>query len=68
MNCQDIHEQYKDLQTQLVDALSRMELTDKVICIRGEIIKLQNICPHDNGTYSFTNDAQCPYCGKKFKE
>ena len=67
-NINHIKNKYNELSEELKEALSKMELTDKVIFIRQEILKLQSICPHDNGTYSFTNDEQCPYCGKKFKE
>lgn len=68
MNFQVVYECYQDLLGQLKDALSKMELTDRVLCIRGEIRKLQEMCPHNNGSYNFSNDDQCPYCGKKFKE
>jgi len=52
----------------LNDALSHMELSDRIFIIRDEIKELQNICPHDNGSYNFSDQESCPYCGKKFRK
>jgi uncharacterized Zn-finger protein len=45
-----------------------MERSDRVFIIRNQMKELQDLCPHNNGTYDFTNVDECPYCGKKFKQ
>lgn len=57
---------YKVLNNKLKDALSKMELTDKIIAIRDSIKNLQSECPHRNESYDFSHDDECPYCKKKF--
>lgn len=66
MDIDEIKTSYEDLSEKLKDALSKMELTDKVITIRNEIKDLQKLCPHNNGKYDFAEADECPYCGKKF--
>ena len=66
MNGEQIQNRYKELNLELKDALSRMEHTDRVFRIRESIKELQSICPHSNGSYDFSNQESCPYCGKKF--
>lgn len=68
MDIENIQQSYWVLSKELKVALSRMELTDKVMAIRDEIKELQSACPHNNGTFDFSTTAECPYCGKKFKE
>lgn len=66
MTNNEIAEKYYELNLALKDALSRMERSDRVFCIRGEIKELQELCPHNNGSYDFSEQQSCPYCGKKF--
>ena len=68
MNGNDIQNRYQELNAELKEALSHMERTDKIIIIRDEIKALQNMCPHSNGNYDFSDQDQCPYCGKKFRK
>lgn len=63
-----IQADYRELNNMLNDALSHMELSDRIFIIRDEIKELQNICPHDNGSYNFSDQESCPYCGKKFRK
>ena len=66
MDINNIKVQYQTLNNELKKALTTMEYSDKVFIIRDAIKDLQRLCPHDNGTYDFTNSDECPYCGKKF--
>ena len=66
MDISNIKVQYEVLNKELKQALARMEHTDKVFIIRDAIKNLQQLCPHDNGNYDFSNTDECPYCGKKF--
>lgn len=68
MTNNEIAEKYYELSLALKDALSRMERSDRVLTIRDEIKELQNMCPHNNGTYDFSDQEHCPYCGKKFRK
>ena len=68
MNINDIKVRYSNLAMELKDALSRMEKTDKVIMIKDAIKELQNICPHNNGSFDFSDTDECPYCGRKFRK
>ncbi len=68
MNGNDIQNRYQELSAELKEALSHMERTDKIIIIRDEIKALQNMCPHSNGSYDFSDQESCPYCGKKFRK
>ena len=67
MDINNIKLQYDNLNKELKQALSRMQRTDKVIKIREAIQDLQELCPHDNGSFDFKSTDNCPYCGKKFK-
>ena len=67
MDITNIKVKYDSLNQELKQALSRMEKTDKVFIIRDAIKDLQNLCPHNNGHYDFSNADECPYCGKHFK-
>lgn len=67
MDINSVKDKYDSLNKELRQALSRMERTDKVLVIREAIKDLQTICPHNNGSFDFSNNDECPYCGKKFK-
>lgn len=62
-----IKSKYNELNTELRRALSGMERTDRIFVIRDQIKELQKLCPHNTGSYDFSNTEECPYCGKKFK-
>jgi len=62
----NIKEQYNQLSLQLRKALSTMERSDDVSTIREKIKNLQEICPHSDGTFDYSNQDVCPYCGRKF--
>lgn len=66
MDINSIKVKYDTLNKELKDAVSRMEKTDRVFIIRDAIKDLQQLCPHNNGNYDFSAEAECPYCGKKF--
>lgn len=66
MDINEIKVKYNNLNRDLRQALSTMEKTDAVKIIRDQIKELQIACPHSNGTFDFSNDKECPYCGKKF--
>lgn len=68
MDINNIKVQYQQLSSELKKALTTMERNDRVFLIRDEIKDLQKLCPHNNGSYDFSDAAECPYCGKKFKE
>lgn len=66
MSTDNIHVRYQQLAEELRTALSTMTLSDKVYNIRDEIKGLQELCPHNNGSFDFSATDNCPYCGKKF--
>ena len=66
MDINEIKIKYENLNSELRQALSRMELTERVFAIRNSIKDLQQLCPHNNGTYDFSHSEECPYCGKHF--
>lgn len=68
MDINDIKTKYTNLSSELKDALSRMQLTDRVITIRAAIKDLQILCPHNNGSFDFSDTDSCPYCGKQFRK
>ena len=68
MDINNIKQEYQNLSQELKNALSRMERSDRVFIIRDQMKELQNLCPHSNGSYDFSNVDECPYCGKKFKQ
>lgn len=68
MDINSVKDKYDSLNKELRQALSRMERTDKVLVIREAIKDLQTICPHNNGSFDFSNNDECPYCGKKFRK
>lgn len=68
MNIDDIKTKYANLSAELKDALARMQLTDRVITIKNAINDLQNMCPHNNGSFDFSTTDYCPYCGKNFRK
>ena len=68
MDINNIKQEYQNLSQELKSALSRMERSDRVFIIRDQMKELQNLCPHSNGSYDFSNVDECPYCGKKFKQ
>ena len=67
MDTNNIKVKYDALNKELKDAVARMERTDRVFIIRDAIKDLQKLCPHNNGSYDFSDADECPYCGKKFK-
>ena len=68
MDINEIKTTYTNLSLELKEALSKMQLTDRVVTIRDAIKELQNMCPHDNGSFDFSTTANCPYCGKHFRK
>lgn len=66
MDINNIKEEYQQLNHDLKKALSTMQRTDRVIMIREAIKDLQQICPHNNGSFDFSTTEYCPYCGKHF--
>ena len=66
MDINNIKVKYEALNSELKQALSHMEKTDKVFIIRDAIKDLQQLCPHNNGNYDFSDSDECPYCGRKF--
>ncbi len=66
MDINTIKVKYENLNHELKQALARMEKTDRVFIIRDAIKDLQQLCPHNNGNYDFSNSDECPYCGKHF--
>lgn len=68
MEIENIKDQYYKLSAELKRALGVMQRSDRVFAIRDEIKALQALCPHNNGSFDFTTEASCPYCGKRFKE
>ena len=68
MDINTIKAKYENLNHELKQALARMEKTDRVFIIRDAIKDLQQLCPHNNGNYDFSNTDECPYCGKHFGE
>ena len=68
MELNTIKIEYEKLNKELKQVVSRMERTDRVFAIRDAINDLQNMCPHNNGYYDFSNVDSCPYCGKVFKQ
>lgn len=67
MDINSIKVKYETLNQELKQALARMEKTDRVFIIRDAIKDLQQLCPHSNGNYDFSDTDECPYCGKHFK-
>ena len=65
MDMDNIKVQYETLNKELKQAVARMERTDRVFIIRDAIKDLQKLCPHNNGSYDFSDSDECPYCGKK---
>ena len=68
MDIEQIGKKYQQLNNDLRHALSTMEKSDKVFIIKNMIKDLQYECPHNNGSFDFSNANKCPYCGKMFKE
>ena len=67
MDIDNIKVKYETLNKELKDAVSRMERTDRVFIIRDAIKDLQALCPHNNGSFDFSDTEYCPYCGKKME-
>ena len=67
MDTKDIKVRYNELSAELKKALTTMQRSDRVFAIRDEIKDLQQLCPHNSGSYDFSDAAECPYCGKHFK-
>ena len=67
MDIDNIKVKYENLSYELKQALSKMELTDRVVTIRDEIKDLQRVCPHNNGSFDFSQTEECPYCGRHFR-
>ena len=68
MDINEIQARYNNLNRDLRTALATMEKKETVFVIKQQIKELQSICPHKiNDMYDFSNDKECPYCGKQFK-
>ena len=67
MDINSIKQEYEALNSELKQVVAKMERTDRVFAIRDAIKDLQNLCPHNNGNYDFSDTDACPYCGKHFK-
>ena len=67
MDINSIGAKYKELSAELKKTVAKMERTDRVFIIRDAIKDLQQLCPHNNGNYDFSDSDECPYCGKHFK-
>ena len=68
MDINNIKVKYDTLYQELKKALSHMERTDRIFIIRDAIKDLQQLCPHNNGSFDFSDTEECPYCGKKFRK
>ena len=68
MDINNIKSRYEELNKELKLALAKMERTDRIFIIRDAIKDLQNLCPHNNGNYDFSDTEECPYCGKRFRK
>lgn len=68
MDINTIQDRYQTLSSDLKRALSTMELSERVRIIRQEIHDLQLLCPHNAGSFDYSQADECPYCGKRFKE
>lgn len=69
MDINEIQARFNNLNRDLKKALATMEKKETVFVIKQQIKELQEICPHKiNDLYDFSNDAECPYCGRRFKE
>jgi len=67
MDINEIKMRCNRLNNDLRIALSTMDKKDSVFFIKNQIKELQDLCPHKiNEMYDFSNDNECPYCGKKF--
>ena len=67
MDIKEIQTQYTRLNKELRQAVSTMEHKNTISIIKKQIHELQELCPHKlDGTYDFTHEEQCPYCGKRF--
>ena len=67
MDIDNIKVQYDSLNQELKQALAHMQLTDRVYVIKEAIKDLQTLCPHNNGSFDFSDTESCPYCGKRFR-
>ena len=67
MDINNIKDRYNTLRTELKQVVAKMERSDRVFAIRDEIKELQNMCPHNMGSYDFSTTDECPYCGRKFE-
>lgn len=67
MEATEVKRKYNELSAELKKELSKMQRSDRVFTIRDEIKALQGLCPHNMGSYDFSQSEECPYCGKKFK-
>ena len=68
MDINSIKVKYETLNSELKQALSHMEKTDRVFIIREAIKDLQQLCPHNNGNYDFSDSDEFHYCGRKFRK
>ncbi len=68
MDINNIKTKRIELNEELRKAISTMQFSEQVFVIREALKDLQRMCPHNNGNYDFSNDDECPYCGKHFKE
>ena len=68
MDIENIHDRYQILSSDLKQALSTMELSERIHHIRQEIHDLQILCPHNAGSFDYSQTDRCPYCGKNFRK
>lgn len=64
MKIDDIIQTRKQLESDLLLALSTMERKDDIIKLRQAIIDNQKQCPHFSNVYNWAViNETCPYCG-----
>ena len=63
----EIKTKYNELNAELRKTLATMQRNYRVFAIRDQIKDLQRLCPHNSGSYDFSQSDECPYCGRKFK-
>ena len=68
MTTEDIILIRHQLEDELKNALSTMEMKNTIPIIREKIKQNQAQCPHYDENYNFTYIDKCPYCGKILKK
>lgn len=63
---EQIAEEYRQLSSDLYNALSTFEHKDTIRSIREKILENQKSCTHFSKILNFSiENGYCPYCGKK---